>query len=115
MNARSNGTVGEGAARLRIAMITNAENRLRIGEVSLGRLYDEAGLPAPRVARSLKIATDEAAHALKCGRFAARLMSRLAISSRSGRLSRSVGKPLQAIVSSGRVPSDGVEDTDMLR
>lgn len=74
----SNGAIGEGDALLWVVMITSAENRPWIGDVSLGRFYQEAGLPAPSVIRPVKIATIEAAHAQKLGRINPSLMAEVA-------------------------------------
>lgn len=71
----SNGAIGEGDALLWVVMITSAENRPWVGDVSLGRFYEEAGLPAPSVIRPVKIATIEAAHAQRLGRIKAPLMA----------------------------------------
>lgn len=56
----SDGGVGEGGALLWVAMITSAENRAFAGDVPFGAAYRDAGLPAPSVVRSCKIATIEA-------------------------------------------------------
>jgi mRNA interferase MazF len=64
----SRGGVGEGESLLWVVMITSAENRPWPGDVSLGRLYGEAGLPAPSVIRPAKTATIEADHADRLGR-----------------------------------------------
>jgi len=74
----SNGTIGEGDVLLWVVMITSAENRPWIGDVSLGRFYQEAGLPAPSVIRPVKIATIEAAQAEKLGRINSSLMAEVA-------------------------------------
>jgi mRNA interferase MazF len=52
-----------------------AENRPWAGDVSLGRSYGEAGLPAPSVVRPVKIATIEASRAEKPGRIEPALMA----------------------------------------
>lgn len=74
----SNGAIGEGDALLWVVMITSAENRPWVGDVSLGRFYQEAGLPAPSVIRPVKIATIEAAQAQKLGRLNPSLMAEVA-------------------------------------
>ena len=71
----SNGAIVEGNAQLGVVMITSAENRPWVGDVSLGRFYQEAGLPAPSVIRPVKIATIESAHAHKLGRIQPQLMA----------------------------------------
>lgn len=55
-------------------MITSAANRRWDGDVSLENHYQDAGLPAPSVIRPVKIATIEAAHALRLGRIAPHLL-----------------------------------------
>ena len=50
-----------------VVMITSAENRGWAGDVAVSNL-DMAGLPAPSVIRSAKIATIEASDATKLGR-----------------------------------------------
>jgi mRNA interferase MazF len=56
----SKGGIGEGNG-------TSAENRAWPGDVSLGDLYAEAGLPAPSVVRPCKLATIEVRHAERLG------------------------------------------------
>lgn len=51
-----------------VLMITSAEHRRWPGDVALGRRYGEAGLPAPSVIRTAKIATVEAARMEALGR-----------------------------------------------
>ncbi len=63
----SKGGIGEGNGLLWVAMITSAENRAWPGDVSLGDLYAEAGLPAPSVIRPCKLATIEVRHAERLG------------------------------------------------
>ena len=75
----SRGGLGDGGSLLWVVMITSAANRGRPGDVSLIDRYEAAGLPAPSVVRSAKIATIEARHAERIGR---------------------IGKPLWAEVSS---------------
>ena len=63
----SKGGIGEGNGLLWVAMITSAENRAWPGDVSLGDLYAEAGLPAPSVIRPCKLAMIEVRHAERLG------------------------------------------------
>ena len=58
----SSGPVGENGALLWVVMITSAENRAWPGDVEI-RHHLEAGLPAPSVIRTIKIATIEKSHA----------------------------------------------------
>lgn len=58
----SSGAVGEDGALLWVVMITSAENRHWPGDVEIP-LHLQAGLPAPSVIRTLKIATIEKNHA----------------------------------------------------
>ncbi|MBG7614958.1 type II toxin-antitoxin system PemK/MazF family toxin [Brevundimonas sp. BAL450] len=51
-----------------ILMITSAENRPWDGDVSFGDDYGEAGLPAPSVIRTAKIATVETGRLSPIGR-----------------------------------------------
>lgn len=60
-----------------VVMITSAENRRSPGDVVIGDL-ETAGLPAPSVIRTAKIATIEAADAAKLGRVPAALYRRVA-------------------------------------
>lgn len=57
-----------------VLMITSAEHRRWPGDVALGRRYGEAGLPAPSLIRTSKIATVEAARMLPLGRMPASFM-----------------------------------------
>jgi mRNA interferase MazF len=63
----SSGTIGEHGALLWVVMITSAENRTWPGDVAIPH-HDRAGLPAPSVVRTLKIATIEARHAEQLGK-----------------------------------------------
>ena len=58
----SSGAVGENGALLWVVMITSAENRAWNGDVEIPR-HIQAGLPAPSVIRTHKIATIEKRHA----------------------------------------------------
>jgi len=59
-----------------VLMITSAENRGWAGDVAIIDL-DAAGLPAPSVIRTAKIATIEAIHATPLGRIPATLRRRV--------------------------------------
>lgn len=50
---------GEGGKVRWVLMITSAEHRRWPGDVMLGRRHEEAGLPAPSMIRTSKIATVE--------------------------------------------------------
>ncbi|PSH64815.1 growth inhibitor PemK [Phyllobacterium brassicacearum] len=58
--------IGDNQELLWVLMITSAENRPWISDVSIPR-HQDAGLPAPSVIRPAKIATIEASHADKLG------------------------------------------------
>ena len=60
--------LGANAELLWVLMITSAENRAWPGDVSLVSTYAEAGLPAPSLIRTVKIATIEARDADVIGR-----------------------------------------------
>jgi len=62
----SDGGIGDNHELLWVLMITSAENRPWIGDVSIAR-HPDAGLPAASVIRPAKIATIEASHADKLG------------------------------------------------
>ncbi|HEX7002489.1 MAG TPA: hypothetical protein VF164_12425 [Trueperaceae bacterium] len=55
-------------------MITSAENRRWPGDVDLEDRYTDAGLPAPSIIRTAKIATMERAHAGRIGKIDAELL-----------------------------------------
>ena len=55
----SAGGLGDGATLAWVVMITSAENRAWIGDLPLGPDQDLAGLSAPSVIRTCKIATVE--------------------------------------------------------
>jgi len=59
-----------------VLMITSAENRGWPGDVAIANPA-AAGLPAPSVIRTAKIATIEAAHAARLGRIPAALRGRV--------------------------------------
>lgn len=71
----SRGGLGAGQAFLWTVMITSAENRGWPGDVSLGGHYADAGLPAPSIIRTTKIATIEARRAETIGAISAGLMA----------------------------------------
>ncbi len=73
----SAGGIGEDNSLLWVVMITSAENRPWPGDVSLGKSYEDAGLPAPSVIRPCKLATIEARHAESLGRVKPVLMARV--------------------------------------
>jgi len=62
----SPGTIGEDGDLLWVVMITSAENRIWPGDVVIPN-HASAGLPAPSVVRTLKIATIETRHAEQLG------------------------------------------------
>lgn len=51
-----------------VLMVTSAEHRRWPGDIALGRHYGEAGLPAPSLIRTSKIATVEASRMEPVGR-----------------------------------------------
>lgn len=61
------GGVGEEDRLLWVVMITSAENRGRPGDVDLTGDHRAAGLPAPSIVRTAKIATIEATDADRLG------------------------------------------------
>ena len=63
----STGAIEDAHGLLWVVMITSAENRGWAGDVTVTNLA-AAGLPAPSVIRTTKIATIEAADAAKLGR-----------------------------------------------
>ena len=70
----SKGGIGEGNGLLRVAMITSAENRAWPGDVPFGDFYHQAGLPAPSVIQTCKLATIEVRHAEQLGQISTALM-----------------------------------------
>lgn len=64
----SRGAFGDHDSLLWVVMITSAANRGWPGDVSLGDLFRDAGLPVPFLIRTTKIATLEARHADRIGR-----------------------------------------------
>lgn len=71
----SDGGVGDQRALLWVLMITSAENRPWPGDVSLASRYAEAGLPAPSLIRTAKVATIEARRADPIGSLGKRQMA----------------------------------------
>lgn len=57
-----------------VLMITSAEHRRWPGDIALGRRYEEAGLPAPSLIRTSKIATVDASRMEPLGRMPASFM-----------------------------------------
>ncbi|KZD12711.1 type II toxin-antitoxin system PemK/MazF family toxin [Oceanibaculum pacificum] len=64
----SDGAIGSEAAFLWVVMITSAENRRWPEDIALIDGYRAAGLPAPSLIRTVKIATIEARQADPLGR-----------------------------------------------
>lgn len=71
----SSGHLGDHPPLLWVLMITSAENRRWPGDVSLAKGFRQAGLPAPSLVRTAKIATIEARHADRIGRLGKRAMA----------------------------------------
>jgi mRNA interferase MazF len=71
------GALEDAHGLLWVVMITSAENRRWPGDVTIGDLAS-AGLPAPSVIRTAKIATIEAADATNLGRVPPALYRRVA-------------------------------------
>jgi mRNA interferase MazF len=72
----STGGIEKTHGLLWVVMITSARNRSWQGDVPVANL-ELAGLPAPSVIRSAKIATIEASDAAKLGRISARELRRV--------------------------------------
>lgn len=70
-------TIGEADKFTWVLMITSAENRARPGDVPFGESYADAGLPAPSVVRTAKMATIESASAEEVGSVAADFLQRV--------------------------------------
>lgn len=64
----SDGPLGDGGRLVWVVMITSADNRPWVDDVSLAETYADAGLPAPSVIRAAKIATIDVAVATRLGR-----------------------------------------------
>ena len=73
----SKGGVGDQSAFLWVLMVTSAENRAWPADVPVGAGYAEAGLPAPSVIRTTKIATIEVSAAETVGRIEAQLLDQV--------------------------------------
>ncbi len=73
----SAGGIAKDENLLWIVMITSAENRPRPGDVSLGKPYEDTGLPAPSIIRPCKLTTIEARHAEPLGRIKPALMAKV--------------------------------------
>jgi mRNA interferase MazF len=73
----STGSIEDAHGLLWVVMITSAENRNWAGDVPIGNLAT-AGLPAPSVIRTAKIATIEATDAAKLGKIPAALFRQVA-------------------------------------
>lgn len=73
----SGGSLQQRHGLLWVVMITSAHNRGWPGDVPVSNL-DKAGLPAPSVIRSAKIATIESSDAAKLGRVSGRELKRVA-------------------------------------
>lgn len=64
----SRGGIGDEQHLLWVLMITSADNRRWPGDVDLEDRYADAGLPAPSIIRTAKIATTLSAHAGRIGK-----------------------------------------------
>jgi mRNA interferase MazF len=81
----STGGVESAHGLLWVLMITSAENRGWPGDVSINNLVS-AGLPAPSVVRTAKIATIESRDAVRLGR-----LSSTSLKEVTGRVARELG------------------------
>jgi mRNA interferase MazF len=70
------GSIEENHRLLWVAMITSAENRGWPGDVTVNDL-EQAGLPAPSVIRTAKIATIEVSDATRLGKISATLLKQV--------------------------------------
>jgi mRNA interferase MazF len=68
-----------------VVMITSAENRAWPGDVAINNL-DQAGLPAPSVVRTAKIATIELSDATRLGKVSAAVLKQVL-----GKIGRELG------------------------
>lgn len=66
--------VDEGQRLLWVLMIISAENRRWPGDVDVGERYEDAGLPAPSLVRTAKIATIEGIRVDRIGRLPRELL-----------------------------------------
>jgi len=73
----SRGGIGDERQLLWVLMITSSENRRWPGDIDLGGRYANAGLPAPSIIRTAKIATIERAHAGRIGKIDEDLLGRV--------------------------------------
>ena len=73
----SAGGLGPEGALLWVVLITSAENRGWPGDVEFGASYSAAGLPAPSLIRTAKIATVEARHVEPIGRATQAILDRV--------------------------------------
>ena len=72
----SDGAISNGL--LWVVMITSAENRARAGDHDFGPDFRAAGLPAPSIVRTTKIATIEAGDAERLGQVSGEMMGQVA-------------------------------------
>jgi mRNA interferase MazF len=70
------GSIEENHRLLWVVMITSAENRGWPGDVTVNNL-EQAGLPAPSVIRTAKIATIEVSDATRLGKISATLLKQV--------------------------------------
>jgi mRNA interferase MazF len=73
----SNDELGEAGSLLWVLMITSAENRPWRGDVAFEGDFRNAGLPAPSVVRTAKIATIDASSADKIGNVTVPILERV--------------------------------------
>jgi mRNA interferase MazF len=71
----SDGAIGDKKRLLWVVMITSADNRPWLGDVPVGAIFEEVGLPIPSTVRPSKIATIEATHAERIGHLPAELLA----------------------------------------
>lgn len=69
--------IGEGRRLVWVLMITSAVNKPWPGDVNLGDHYRGAGLPAPSLVRTAKIASIEKGHTDRIGRLDGVLLQRV--------------------------------------
>lgn len=69
--------IGDRGSLVWVLMITSADNRAWPADVAFGPTYADAGLPAPSVVRTAKIATIEASAAERIGRVDPQMLSRI--------------------------------------
>jgi len=74
----SRGGVGHARSLLWVLMITSAANRGWPGDVPVLEEHESAGLPAPSIVRTAKIATIERRHADRIGRLPTALWQEVA-------------------------------------